>query len=145
MGKPRRAPRHWAGGTQGEEEAKLVHGGLTDQILSAAFTVHTALGPGLLESVYKQCLCHELSEKGLTYDRQIEIPILYKDVSLQCGLRVDLIVDGKVLLELKSVDEIHPIHEAQLLTYLRLTHITVGLLLNFNVTAPRHGIAGRVL
>jgi GxxExxY protein len=133
------------GGAQGEGEAKLVHGGLTDQILSAAFTVHTALGPGLLESVYEQCLCHELSEKGLTYDRQIEIPILYKDVSLQCGLRADLIVEGKVLLELKSVDEIHPIHEAQLLTYLRLTHLTVGLLLNFNVTALKHGIVRRVL
>ncbi len=129
----------------GSGTSALVHGDLTDRILSGAFAVHTALGPGLLESVYEQCLCHELSERGLAYERQVEVPILYKGASLPCGLRADLIVERRVLLELKAVDEIHPIHEAQLLTYLRLTGIKVGLLLNFNVTALKHGILRRVL
>jgi len=117
---------------------------LTDQIIGAAIEVHSRLGAGLLESVYEQCLCYELGLRGLKHERQVELPIFYKDVALSCGYRADLIVEGAVLLELKAVERILAVHEAQLLTYLRLSSIRVGLLLNFNVSALRHGIVRKV-
>lgn len=118
---------------------------LTRDIISAAMEVHRALGPGLLESVYQICLCHELSIRNLPFRQQVEIPIAYKGVKLDCGYRIDLIVSDKVVVELKSVQEILPAHEAQLLTYLRVSGMRVGLLLNFNTAVLKNGIRRRVL
>jgi GxxExxY protein len=119
---------------------------LTRQIIGAAIEVHRALGPGLLESAYEECFCRELSLRGLRFERQREIPVEYKGVKLDCGYRADVIVEGAVILELKCVDAIAPIHEAQLLTYLRLTGLPVGLLFNFNVAVlKRGGILRRAL
>ncbi len=118
---------------------------LTRVILGAAIEVHKALGPGLLESVYEECLCHELRLIGVVYERQVELPVTYKGVKLDCGYRLDLVAEDTVLLELKSVERLLPIHEAQLLTYMRLSGKKVGLLLNFNVAVMRDGIVRRVL
>ena len=118
---------------------------LTRAIIAAAMDVHRALGPGLLESVYHACLSHELTLRGITFRQEVELPISYKGVKLDCGYRVDLIVDEKVVVELKSVQEVLPVHEAQLLTYLRLTGLRVGLLINFNVAVLKNGIRRRVL
>jgi GxxExxY protein len=118
---------------------------LTHNIIGAAMEVHRALGPGLLESAYEECLCHELGLRDLKFQRQIALPILYKGVKLECGYRIDLIVAEQVLLELKAVERTLPIHEAQLLTYLRLTGIKLGLLINFNVPILKQGIVRRVL
>jgi GxxExxY protein len=107
--------------------------------------VHKSLGPGLLESAYQACLCHELELRKVTFQKQIEVPITYKGINLDCGYRVDLIVAGKVVVELKSVQEILPVHEAQLLTYLQLTGLRIGLLINFNVAVLKNGIRRRVL
>ena len=117
----------------------------TERIIGAAIEVHKALGPGLLESAYEECLCYELSVLGLRFERQVELPLRYKEVVLSVGYRIDVIVEDAVLLELKAVEQLLPIHEAQLLTYLRLTAVPVGLLLNFNVSAMRRGIVRRVL
>ena len=113
---------------------------LTGRIIGAAIEVHKALGPGLLESAYEECLCRELDLKELSYERQKELPIEYKGVKLECGYRLDVVVDGKVILELKACENMEPIHEAQLLTYLKLTNIKVGLLINFNVPVLKDGI-----
>ena len=118
---------------------------ITEQIIGAGIEVHRALGPGLLESAYEECLCHELTLRGLAFTRQVELPVTYKGVKLDCGYRIDLIVQGLVLVELKSVDKIHSIHEAQLLSYLRLSGLTTGLLLNFNVPVLKDGIIRRRL
>jgi GxxExxY protein len=118
---------------------------LTREIISAAMEVHRALGPGLLESVYQACLCHELSLRHVPFVQQVELPVIYKDVRLDCGYRIDLIVSDRVVVELKTVQEILPVHEAQLLTYLRLTDKHVGLLINFNVAVLKNGIKRRVL
>ena len=118
---------------------------LTRQIISAAMEVHRALGPGLLEAVYQACLCHELSIRNLPFRQQAEIPIAHKGAKLDCGYRIDLIVSDKVVVELKSVLEILPVHEAQLLSYLRLSGMRVGLLLNFNAAVLKDGIRRRVL
>jgi GxxExxY protein len=118
---------------------------LTHQIIGLAMRVHSRLGPGLLESVYERCLCHELEQVGLAYARQVELPLKYDGVLLDCGYRADLIVSEVVVLELKSVEQIAPLHEAQLLTYLRLSGCRVGLLLNFNTLSLRDGIRRRVL
>jgi GxxExxY protein len=107
--------------------------------------VHRALGPGLLESVYQACLCHELKLRGITFHQEVDLPVAYKGVKLDCGYRVDLIAADKVVVELKSVQEILPVHEAQLLTYLRLTGLRIGLLVNFNVAVLKNGIRRRVL
>ena len=131
--------------TEISASGRLLHGDLTERILGAAFEVHTALGPGLLESAYEQCLCYELGQQGIAHDRQVEVPILYKDFTLSCGFRADVIVEHAVLLELKAVKQIELIHEAQLLTYLKLTGLRVGLLINFNVSALKHGITRRAL
>ena len=118
---------------------------LTREIVGAAIDVHRELGPGLLESVYEECLAFELSQRGLAFERQFGVPVSYKGNSLNANLRIDLLVDGKVVVELKSIDAILPIHEAQLLTYLRLMQCSVGLLINFNVPVLKQGIVRRVL
>jgi len=113
---------------------------LTGKVISAAIEVHKSLGPGLLESAYEECLCREMDLKGISYERQKELPIEYKGVRLNCGYRLDVVVAGKLILKLKSCDVLEPIHEAQLLTYLKLTGIKVGLLINFNVPVLKNGI-----
>ena len=118
----------------------LIEGELSQQIIGAAIEVHRELGPGLLESAYEERLCHEFSLRGLRFLRQIELPVRYKELQLNCGYRMDLLVEEKIVLELKCVEAIAPIHKAQLLTYLRLSHNAVGLLLNFNVAVMKDGI-----
>jgi GxxExxY protein len=124
---------------------ELVFRELTDQILAALIEIHRELGPGLLESAYEECLCFELAQRNILFQRQMPIPVKYKTVRLKCGYVADMIVDGKVLLELKSVDAIQRVHEAQLLTYLKLTGIKVGLLVNFNTPLLKDGIVRRVM
>lgn len=106
---------------------------LTENVIGAAMEVHRSLGPGLLESSYELCLCRELSLRGIPFERQKAIPIEYKGVKLDCGYRADLLIDGRVLVELKAIESLLPIHEAQLLSYLRLGGWSVGLIINFNV------------
>lgn len=118
---------------------------LTNQIIGAAIEVHRALGPGLLESAYEECLCHELHLRGLSFRRQVELPIAYKGVRLDCGYRLDVVIADTVIVEMKAVERTLPIHEAQLLTYLRLSGYRVGLLMNFNIGALRSGIVRKVL
>jgi GxxExxY protein len=113
---------------------------LTGEIIGAAIEVHKILGPGLLESVYEECLCHELDLRKIPYERQKNIPIEYKEIALDTKLRLDVLVDGSVIVELKSCENLEPIHEAQLLTHLKLTGIKIGLLINFNVTVLKEGI-----
>ena len=116
------------------------HDALTKKIIGAAIQVHRALGPGLLESSYETCLIYELLQEGLKVERQKAIPIRYKDINLDCGYRLDLLVEEKIILEIKSVNELAKVHEAQLVTYLRLSGCQVGLLINFNVRILRQGI-----
>jgi GxxExxY protein len=113
---------------------------LTEKIIGAAIEVHRTLGPGLLESVYVRCLCYELTKLGFSFVHEQPIPVKYKDVIIDCGFRLDIVVEGKVIIEIKACDDIHPVHEAQLLTYLKLTNIRRGLLLNFNVFLLKDGI-----
>lgn len=113
---------------------------ITERIIGACIEIHRQLGPGLLESAYEECLCHELALAGLKFERQKPLPVSYKGVKLDCGYRLDLLVEGQVIVELKTVDEIQPIHEAQLLTYLKLSGVNVGLLINFNVPVLKHGV-----
>ena len=129
-----------------EARSKLLHEELTEKIIGAAIEVHRALGPGLLESAYEGCLCHELNLRGLAFQRQVPLPVEYKGVKLDCGYRLDLVVQEAVVLELKCVDHILPVHEAQLLTYLKFTGEHVGIIINFNVaTLVRGGIVRKVL
>jgi GxxExxY protein len=107
--------------------------------------VHRALGPGLLEPAYQACLCRELELRNLRFRQQVELPVIYKDVKLDCGYRIDLIVEEKVVVELKAVEGILPVHQAQILTYLRLSGLRVGLLINFNVPVLKDGIRRRIL
>ena len=113
---------------------------LTEKVIGAAIDVHRTLGPGLLESVYEECLCYELSECGLKFNRQVNLPISYKNVKLDCGYRMDLVVSESLIMEIKTVEKILPIHEAQLLTYLKLTGLHTGLIVNFNVPVLKDGI-----
>jgi GxxExxY protein len=124
---------------------KLRYEDLTREIIGAAIEVHKTVGPGLLEGVYEECLCHELKLRNLGFERQLMVPIIYKGVALDCGYRLDLAVENTIILELKSADRIHPIFEAQLLTYMRLLQKAVGLLINFNVPVLRSGIVRKVL
>ncbi|MCA9942267.1 MAG: GxxExxY protein [Anaerolineales bacterium] len=114
--------------------------GITEQIIGGAIAVHKALGPGLLESAYEACLVYELRQRGLKIEQQKELPIIYGDVKLDCGYRLDLFVEDLVIVELKAVDRLAPIHEAQLLSYLKLADCRLGLLINFNVTLLKRGI-----
>ena len=117
----------------------------TSPIIGAAIEVHRQLGPGLLESAYEECLCHELRLRGLDFTRQVDLPVLCKGLKLDCGYKIDLVVQNEVVLELKSVEKLLPVHEAQLLTYLRLANKRVGLLINFNAPLLTQGIIRRVL
>ena len=117
----------------------------TAPIIGAAIEVHRALGPGLLESAYEECLCHELYLRGLSFERQVALPVSYKGLQLDCGYKIDLIVEREVILELKALEAILPVHEAQLLTYLKLSGKYVGLLINFNTPVLTRGIKRFVL
>jgi len=118
---------------------------LTREIIGSAMEVHRALGPGLLESAYEECLCRELSLRGVPFRRQVELPVSYKGATLDCGYRIDILVAERVVIELKAVDALQPLHEAQLLTYLRLGGWWVGLLINFNENVLRDGVRRLVL
>jgi GxxExxY protein len=118
---------------------------LTHEIIGAAMEVHRALGPGLLESAYEECLCRELSLRAVPFDRQKHLPVEYKGLRLDCGYRLDLLVDSSVVVEVKAVESLAPIHDAQLLTYLKLTGCKVGLLLNFNSPRLKEGVRRLVL
>ncbi len=122
-----------------QPKRKLYQEELTGQI-GAAIEVHKQLGPGLLESTYQACLCHELELRGISFECQKPLPLEYKGIRLECGYRIDLLVAGLVIVEIKSVEALAPIHEAQLLTYLKLTGIKVGFLINFNVVVLKEGI-----
>jgi GxxExxY protein len=113
---------------------------LTDQVIGACIEVHRVPGPGLLESAYEECLCHELSVRNLAFERQVPLPVQYKAVKLECGYRLDLVVKQQLVLELKAIEALLPIHEAQLLTYLKLSGKTCGLLVNFHVPALKDGL-----
>lgn len=118
---------------------------LTENIIQAAIEVHRCLGPGLLESVYEACLCHELTQRGMIFERQKQLPVTYKGFKIDAGYRIDLVVDQRVVIELKCVEKILPIHEAQLLTYLRLANLKTGLILNFFTPLLKDGIKRMVL
>jgi len=118
---------------------------LTRRVIGCAMEVHRALGPGLLESADEECLCRELELQEISFERQVPLPVNYKGISLACGYRMDLVIQGELVVELKAVDALLPIHEAQLLTYLRLSGIRRGLLLNFHVSLLRDGIRRRIL
>jgi GxxExxY protein len=113
---------------------------LTGKVIGAAIEVHKILGPGLLESTYETCLCRELDLRNIIYERQKELPVEYKGVSLECGYRLDVLVENELVIELKAIDAVDKIHKAQLLTYLKLTGIELGLLINFNVPVLKEGI-----
>ena len=113
---------------------------LSRDIVDAVFHIHQELGPGLLESVYEACLCHELARRGLKFERQATLPVVYDGMEIEAGLRIDLWVEKKLVVELKSVETLLDIHKAQLLTYLKLTNCRLGLLVNFNVPVIRQGI-----
>lgn len=112
----------------------------TEQIIGAAIEVHRALGPGLLESAYEECLSHELSLRAIPFRRQVSLPLMYKGVKLECGYRVDLVVANAVVVEIKTAERLEPVHAAQVLTYLKLGGWPLGLLINFNVPVLRNGI-----
>jgi len=128
-----------------EPSAQSERDSLTESVIGLAIEVHRALGPGLLESAYQECLCYELKTNGIAFARQVALPVVYKAVKLDCGYRMDLVVDDRLVVELKTVEKILPIHEAQLLTYLRLSEIRTGLLLNFNTAVLKNGIKRMVL
>jgi len=118
---------------------------LTERVISAAIEVHRTLGPGLIESVYEECLCKELSLRQIPFVRQAGLPVEFKGCRLDCGFQIDLLIDDTLVIEIKSVDAIMPVHEAQLLTYMKLGGWKVGLLINFNVALLKQGIRRRVL
>ena len=121
------------------------HDLLTQRVIGFAIEVHRQLGPGLLESAYEECLCHDLHLRDLAFQRQIDLPVAYKGLKLDCGYRLDIVVEDSVVVELKSIEHILPIHQAQLLTYLRLGEKRVGLIINFNVAVLKNGIVRKVL
>jgi GxxExxY protein len=118
---------------------------LTYKIIGAALEVHRMLGPGLLESSYRKCLCRELSVRGIPFEKELPLPLEYKGIRLDCGYRMDIVVARLVIVEVKSVEALAPIHDAQLLTYLRIGGYRVGLLMNFNVIVLKSGIHRRIL
>lgn len=134
------------GGTEDTEKNRMMElNGLTERVIGASIEVHRALGPGLLESAYEECLCRELALRNIPYARQVSLPVEYKGTQLDCGYRIDLLVADSVVLEIKACNAIAPIHEAQLLTYLRLGGWKVGLLINFNVPVLKDGIRRKIL
>ncbi len=121
-------------------EDKILYKELSDKIIGCAVEVHRLLGPGLLESAYHQCLCRELDLKGIKFEREKPLPVIYKDTRLDCGYRLDILVEGKVILELKSVEAIKSIHEAQIISYMKLADVKKGFLINFNVELLKNGL-----
>ncbi len=113
---------------------------MSEQVIGACIEIHKALGPGLLESAYEECVCYELSMAGLMFERQKPLPVVYKGVTLDCGYRPDLVVQQSLIVEVKAVERLLPVHEAQLLTYLKLTGLTLGLLVNFHSAVLLHGL-----
>jgi GxxExxY protein len=113
---------------------------LTEKVIGFAIEVHRQLGPGLLESAYEECLCYELKENGIPFRRQVSLPVVYKGVRLDCGYRLDVLIQDQLILELKTVERLMPIHEAQMLTYLKLSGVRTGLLLNFHSTVLKDGL-----
>ena len=129
-----------------ETRRKLLHEELTEAVIGAAIEVHRFVGPGLLESAYEECLCYELHLRGMNFLRQVPLPVTYKGIHLDCGYRIDLIVNDAIILELKCIEHVLPVHEAQLLTYLKMANKRVGLILNFHVAVlTRGGIVRKVL
>ncbi|MCK4655010.1 MAG: GxxExxY protein [Candidatus Cloacimonetes bacterium] len=124
---------------------KLLFEELTDNIIKAAIEVHKILGPGLLESAYEECFVYELIKMGLNIKKQLLVPIKYKDIKLKTNYRLDLLVENKVIVELKTVEKLMPVHEAQLITYLKLSGYRVGLLINFNEKLLKNGIIRRIV
>ena len=120
-------------------------GPLSASIVGAALKVHKALGPGLLESVYERCLCHELTCRGVPFQSQVALPVLYEGIRIDSGLRIDMIVGGRIIVELKAAEIMHPVYTAQILTYLKLTGLRLGMLVNFNVPMIRDGIRRIIL
>ena len=118
---------------------------LSNRVIGCAIEVHRHLGPGLLESTYEQCLAHELSRNAIAFQLQLALPVKYKEVQLDCGYRIDLLIEKRLIVELKSVETLKGIHDAQLLTYMKLAEIKLGLLMNFNVTRLKDGIKRFVL
>lgn len=131
--------------TNGGDGSKLVHGETTHRILACAYRVHSKLGPGLLENAYRACLCHEWTRLQVPFEREKTLPVIYDGVRVELGYRIDLIVNDVVIVEVKAVERILPVHEAQLLSYMRLSGKRVGLLINFNVRHLRQGIHRRIL
>ena len=123
-----------------ESTEEFENNSLTDAIIGAVISVHHELDPGLLESVYEKCLTFELADRGLSVSTQKEIPVRYKNLTFDCSFRADLIVENKVLVELKSIDQLSPIHTSQVITYLKLTGLRTGLLINFNVQTLKTGL-----
>jgi GxxExxY protein len=123
-----------------ESAENVVVNGLTEKIIGTAIEVHKVLGPGLLESAYEECLAHELRLANISFERQVPLPVSYKSLQLDCGYRLDFLVERTVVLELKAVEDLQPIHQAQLLTYLKLGGWPIGLLINFNVSVLKKGI-----
>ena len=129
-----------------EARSQLIHQSLTEQIIGAAIEVHRTLGPGLLESAYEECLCHELRLRGVPFQRQVELPVEYKGIKLDCGYRMDLLVAEAVVVELKCVERLLPVHDAQLLTYMKLSNTEVGLIFNFHTEVlTRGGVVRKAL
>jgi GxxExxY protein len=118
---------------------------LTYKIIGLAMCVHSRLGPGLLENAYERCLCHEFVRNALPFARQVDLPLEYDGIQLECGYRADIIVNDEVVVEVKSVEHLLPLHDAQLLTYLRLSQYNLGLLINFNTVSLKQGIHRRIL
>jgi GxxExxY protein len=118
---------------------------IATQIIDAAYTVHKALGPGLLENVYEVCFCHELKKRGLAHQRQVSIPITYDGITFDEGLRLDVLVEGKIICELKVVESLNDVHQAQLLSQMKLTGKRLGFLINFNVAVIKYGIKRMIL
>ena len=123
----------------------MLHEELTERIIAALIETHKELGPGLLESAYEECFCYELTQRSIAFERQVSVPVRYKGIVLDCGYRIDVLVERTVIVELKAIEKLLPIHEAQLLTHMRLKDIRVGLLANFNVTRLIDGLIRRVL
>jgi len=123
-----------------DTENTYYYEGLTEKIIACAIEVHRHLGPGLLESIYEECFCKELQLQGMVFDNQVTLPVEYKGLQLDCSYRMDVVVDRKVVVEIKCVEKILPVHEAQLLTYLKLSGLKVGLMVNFNSALLKDGI-----
>jgi GxxExxY protein len=118
---------------------------LTDKVIGIAIGIHRHLGPGLLESAYEECMCHDLQETGIPFERQLSLPVVYKGIRLACGFRIDLLIDRRLVVEIKAVEALQRVHEAQILTYLKLTGCKTGLLVNFNVAVLKDGIRRMML